>query len=481
MRTIFALLALLPFAGCSCSDDSSSPDGDADSDSDTDSDSDSDTDSDSDSDTDTDHDCGGTDVLDLVVLDSSDPTFSTPVEGAVVVVACADGRIEKTTGPDGTLSFRRLDYSGDPPDVTLLASGFTTLSFLDMGSAGTVPSPARVVLGARGIAVFPFDGDLTRSVPGSLIATGAPGTVSVSEGATYTSYLLNDQVDPARVTGLEYTRPTADTAQIVSFAEGTVTPDGVDTVGPALVFPDAYAGIVRFDAAVTYDLAVGSPLETRIADWDDHAVFSARVFYGVRVWDLGEGDAGGNLLGLTESSEIAGDEETFHVAHADEGIGDLEAIFTIANEDEDVWYVERQAMPLTAGFTVRDPAALDLVVGEPAEFPATEIAYTGADWAQLHSVHFTALSADAYYLGGDVYWMVVLAPGMSSFTLPDPPTDMDFEDVLPSIGGFRIRAAAVAYDADPWTDGAALADSAWPGDHFVAFAADNRYQGVLRP
>jgi hypothetical protein len=292
--------------------------------------------------------------------------------------------------------------------------------------------------------------------------------------------LTNDRVDPGRLTGLEYVRPTTDTAQVVSFTEGEVVPAGVDTVGPTLVFPAAYDSIVRFDVVATYDLAPGSPLETRVSGWDDAPTISLRPYYGGGVFD--DVDGVPNTLGITESSEVAGDTETFHVAYADEAIGTKVLRFAIASEDEEAWYVEGRDLEVGANptVTVRDVPSLDVGLGVPAEIPATPITYSGGDWAQGHFVAFTGYGfGSAVYNPGDPLWTVILPPSVSTFTLPDPPTGVAWSDLLPAVGGFRIRAIANEYEGDPWGAAGAFTDPNWARDHFVASAVDTHYTGTL--
>lgn len=494
----FSVLAGVALLGCAGDKKS----GDADSDSDVDSDSDTPSDSETGSGTGSGledagpdggdagipdgYDCGGDDVLEVNIVELArfDPDTDLPVAGATLVVDCEDGRIEVTADENGVARAYRLDFVNDPVDVTIYAAGYTTRTLYDVGGKRTVPSPLRIPLGSRAnVAYTRFDGDLVRTQTpgGALTSVRGGGYVASEDDATYEAALADDYPNEGRLTSIEWTQDGDGTATLTSFVEDVLDPAAAPDA-PTLDFPAAYANVQRFDVTVSYDLLEGSPLESRLA-LDDDDPDPTRAFYGGVVIDQEDSTLARNVLGITESVDLVGLDETYHVAYADEMLGTPILVLLVASSDRKVYATFRSnTVPPDAGttFVVEDPPSTnDVDPGVAYDYPETTVILTEGRWANVRTVSFVSLGSEEAYGGTAPFWNLQVPPDRIGWKLPDPPTGVEWGDLLPGFGQFAIIISGSEYDVDPLASYELLTDRYFARDHFVRSVSDGRYRGQL--
>lgn len=397
-------------------------------------------------------DCGGSDGLEVHVVDADGrATTGTAIAGATVVVDCDGARLIATTDASGNARFEGLDFAGDPPTVTVFAEGspartrvavdaafaaeerplvFRMGGFLD--PAGATRAVSVTLEGGTAGASAMCWAEAEEIMPRHHLGPNAFRAIAL-DMATW-SIDLYDEVGASRLGCVQYTG-AALPRTVVS---ATATDVAADATEATLTFPGDTA-LSRFDVELRYPAdnpyAAGREVEAFVQDQRD--------------------DNLGAPIGMMENLTSSGGTETISIAWAP-SLERGRATFDVAlraiggSTGWSLTNIPVDAVP--AAIDVRAPVALTAL---PVLTPGHEVVFVGGEWADEVAVFITGT-------GGQT-WAFVVPRSVGSFRVPAPPEGRTYEDVLPSAptGVFLV---GWKFDAPPppdhWT-------GPWYDAHFV--------------
>jgi hypothetical protein len=384
-------------------------------------------------------DCGGDDVLEVQVVDDRGPwAEDVPIEGAMVIVDCAAGRMIEIADASGRARFEGLALDTDPVDLTSYVEGLPIRTIMELGpDAAAQPyvfpmTPlAGWVTDAPGsveVTLEHTDDSLTAYCTssaeyGTHFRSGASVVELMMSGlreSSFTTEVYAETGEPRRLACLELEIISRTTMRMTSFTETDL--DGSPVV---LTFP-ADTALTRGSITIARPEGVFETSRDMIAFVEDRAAGDFEV-----------------AIGGQESLEEGDLETTVHYAYAAEAVRSeallhvrLEAggPFSVGLLGQMGWSLSNRAVSsLPARIVAKTPPSL----GETVHLGGDrEIDVRGTDWA-------VELAVTIFDASGRVRWRII-APVPEDFTVrvPDPPPGFDEEA---NYGGGIVFVNAATY------------------------------------